>query len=61
MTQLPRRYIDSIYLREPVQADSYLSALPAVRALGDREHPLLFPAGVTFLVEIGRASCRERV
>ena len=47
---MPRRYIDRIYLREPVPADSYLSALPAVRALGDREHPLLFPAGVTFLV-----------
>ena len=47
---MPRRYIDRIYLREPVPADSYLSALPAVRALGDREHPLLFPADVTFLV-----------
>ena len=47
---LPRRYIDRIYLREPIPADSYLSALPAVRALGDREHPLLFPADVTFLV-----------
>ena len=46
----PGRSIDRIYLREPVPADSYLSALPAVRALGDREHPLLFPAGVTFLV-----------
>ena len=50
MTPLSRRYIDRIYLREPVPADSYLSALPAVRALGDREHPLLFPADVTFLV-----------
>ena len=47
---MPRRYIDRIYLREPVPADSYLSVLPAVRALGDREHPLLFPADVTFLV-----------
>lgn len=47
---MSRRYIDRIYLREPVPADSYLSALPAVRALGDREHPLLFPADVTFLV-----------
>ena len=47
---MPRRYIDRIYLREPVPVDSYLSALPAVRALGDREHPLLFPADVTFLV-----------
>ena len=33
---MSRRYIDRIYLREPVPADSYLSALPAVRALGDR-------------------------
>mgnify|MGYP005816860113 FL=1 len=45
-----QRYIDRVYLREPVPEDSYLSALPAVRALGDREHPLLFPADVTFLV-----------
>ena len=45
-----RRYIDRVYLNEPVPADSYLSALPAVRALGDREHPLRFPADVTFLV-----------
>ena len=47
---MSRRYIDRIYLHEPVPADSYLSALPAVRALGDREHHLLFPADVTFLV-----------
>ena len=45
-----RRYIDRVYLNEPVPKDSYLSALPAVRALGDREHPLRFPADVTFLV-----------
>lgn len=45
-----RRYLDRVYLREPVPANSYLAALPAVRALGDREHPLKIPADVTFLV-----------
>ncbi len=50
MNPLPRRYLDRIYLREPVPKDSYLAALPAVQALGDREHPLRFPADVTFLV-----------
>ena len=57
---MSRRYIDRIYLREPVPADSYLSALPAVRALGDREHPLLFPADVTFLVGERAASGSSR-
>ena len=47
---MSRRYIDRIYLSEPIPKDSYLAALPAVRALGDREHPLRFPADVTFLV-----------
>ena len=47
---MPRRYLDRIYLREPVPEDSYVAALPAVRALGDRDHPLRFPADVTFLV-----------
>ena len=42
MTPLPRRYIDRIYLREPVPADSYLSALPAVRALGTGSTPSSF-------------------
>ena len=31
---MDRRYIDRIYLNQPVPADSYLAALPAVRALG---------------------------
>ena len=47
---MDRRYIDRIYLNQPVPADSYLAALPAVRALGGRDHPLTFPAPVTFLV-----------
>ena len=47
---MDRRYIDRIYLKQPVPADSYLAALPAVRALGGRDHPLTFPAPVTFLV-----------
>lgn len=47
---MTRRYLDRVYLREPVPAGSYLAALPAVRALGDREHPLKIPAPVTFLV-----------
>ena len=36
---MDRRYIDRIYLNQPVPADSYLAALPAVRALGGRDHP----------------------
>ena len=47
---MDRRYIDRIYLNQPVPADSYLASLPAVRALGGRDHPLTFPAPVTFLV-----------
>ena len=47
---MDRRYIDRIYLNQPVPADSYLAALPAVRALGGRDHPLTFPAPVTCLV-----------
>lgn len=47
---MDRRYIDRIYLNQPVPADSYLAALPAVRALGGRDRPLTFPAPVTFLV-----------
>lgn len=47
---MTHRYLDRVYLREPVPAGSYLAALPAVRALGDREHPLKIPAPVTFLV-----------
>lgn len=47
---MTHRYLDRVYLREPVPAGSYLAALPAVRALGDREHPLKIPADVTFLV-----------
>ena len=37
---MTHRYLDRVYLREPVPAGSYLAALPSVRALGDREHPL---------------------
>ena len=47
---MTRRYIDRIFLNKPLPADSYLAALPAVRALGDRDHPLKIPADVTFLV-----------
>ena len=47
---MDRRYIDRIYLNQPVPADSYLASLPAVRALGGRDHPLTFPAPVTCLV-----------
>ena len=47
---MTRRYIDRIFLNKPLPPDSYLAALPAVRALGDREHPLPFSADVTFLV-----------
>lgn len=31
---MDRRYIDRIYLNQPVPADSYLAALPAVRPWG---------------------------
>ena len=48
---MTHRYLDRVYLREPVPAGSYLAALPSVRALGDREHPLKIPADVTFLGE----------
>lgn len=34
-----RRYLDHGYLREPVPANSYLAALPAVRALGTGSIP----------------------
>lgn len=47
---MTRRYIDRIFLNKPLPPDSYLAALPAVRALGNREHPLSFSADVTFLV-----------
>lgn len=44
-------YLDRVYLRRPVDRDSYLSRLPAVRALAERgEAGLTFPTPVTFLV-----------
>lgn len=44
-----RRYIQEVFLREPLDPDSYLNTLPAVRYLleGNR---LSFPKDVTFLV-----------
>ena len=47
---MTHRYIDRIFLNKPLPEDSYLAALPAVCALGDRDHPLKIPADVTFLV-----------
>jgi len=44
------RYVESVHLNAPLPRDSYLAALPALRALGDREHRLSFDADVTFLV-----------
>lgn len=44
-------YLDRVFLRRPVARDSYLSRLPAVRALAERgEAGLTFPTPVTFLV-----------
>ena len=43
-------FIEGIYLNAPLPEDSYLAALPAVRAIGDREHRLRFDGPVTFLV-----------
>lgn len=44
-------YLDRVYLRRPVDRDSYLSRLPAVRALAERgEEGLSFSSPVTFLV-----------
>lgn len=44
-------YLDRVFLRHPVPADSYLSRLPAVRALAERgEEGLSFSSPVTFLV-----------
>ena len=44
-------YLDRVFLRRPVARDSYLSRLPAVRALTERgEAGLTFPTPVTFLV-----------
>lgn len=44
-------YLDRVFLRRPVDRDSYLSRLPAVRALAERgEAGLTFPTPVTFLV-----------
>ena len=44
-------YLDRVYLRRPVDRDSYLSRLPAVRALAERgEEGLSFSKPVTFLV-----------
>ena len=47
---MERRYVESIFLNSPLPEDSYLLRLPAVRAIGDREHQLPFDADVTFLV-----------
>ena len=44
-----RRYIESIFLNAPIPDDSYLAALPSVRALvGDTR--LSLPADVTFFI-----------
>lgn len=44
-------YLDRVFLRRPVDRDSYLSRLPAVRALAERgEAGLPFSSPVTFLV-----------
>lgn len=44
-------YLDRVFLRRPVARDSYLSRLPAVRALAERgEAGLTFSTPVTFLV-----------
>ena len=36
---MTHRYLDRVYLREPVPAGSYLAALPAVRAWGTGSIP----------------------
>lgn len=44
-------YLDRVFLRRPVTPDSYLSRLPAVRALAERgESGMTFSSPVTFLV-----------
>ena len=48
---MDRRYAERLYLNTPLPEDSYLAALPALRALADRGRDgLLFDADVTFLV-----------
>lgn len=43
-------FVEGVYLNAPLPESSYLAALPAVRAIGDREHRLKFTGPVTFLV-----------
>ena len=48
---MDRRYAERLYLNAPLPEDSYLAALPALRALSDRGRDgLPFDADVTFLV-----------
>ena len=48
---MDRRYAERLYLNTPLPEDSYLAALPALRALAARGRDgLLFDADVTFLV-----------
>lgn len=46
---MERKYIDSIYLDQPIQQESYLNYLPVVRYLNRKER-LSFDRDVTFLV-----------
>lgn len=46
---MSRKYVERVFLREPLPERSYLNRLPAVQAL-DRATPLKFPSDVTFLV-----------
>ena len=41
-------YADSVFLRRPLEANSYLNSLPAVNWL--KEHRLMLDTPVTFLV-----------
>lgn len=43
------RYIDKVYLRAPLEEDSYLNAIPAIRSL-IKSGGIQFPSDVTFFV-----------
>ena len=49
---MERRYIDSVRLNKPLDENSYLRALPAVKYLMDNER-LSFDRDVTLFVQVG--------
>ena len=58
---MTRRYVDEIIMKKPADKNSYLAEIPAVRFL-EKKGSLTIDSDVTFfVVEIGRAACRERV